>query len=201
MTMVLSMSVGSYASTDSKTTVLTDEKGIEDYIEENDIKVPEGYTLEKVILEPYAVEAENTNLFKTESANPKAVGDYAKNSKLVKSDIYFSDSPISSDWYDGPTESQEYTFEEKVEAKVKSTFGCSVDAIEAAVDFELTGSVSKSKKVTLKGVEANKKLNVKIFGVYDKYSFDVYSIFNNYQGTGYAYKPMGLYIAQEIYGK
>ncbi len=189
-----------FASQELHDLELTTTSELQQYINQNNIVVPEGHTLKSVKLDfiPNPEESfENANPY--DSIDPKAIGDYVKNVEKVKDDVYFPDDEISSDWYDGPLDSAEYTFKESVEAKLTSSLGCSISEISAEVGFEVTGSEEKSKTATIKGVNENERLNVKVYGVYDKYSFDVYSIFDNHQGTAYAYKPIGLYIAQETY--
>lgn len=191
-----------FASSEADSFELTTTSELQQYINENNIVVPEGYTLKSVEFDFIANPEERfENSNPIDLIQPCAIGDWVTNVEKVKDDVYFPDDEITSDFYDGPTESTSYTFTESVEAKLTSSLGCSISEISAEVGFEVTGSVEKSKTVTLKGVNADEILGVKVYGVYDKYSFDVYSIFNNYQGTEYAYKPMGLYVAQETYEK
>ncbi len=44
-------------------------------------------------------------------------------------------------------------------------------------------------------------INIRVYGIYDKYTFTAKNIWGDVKGTGIAYKPMGLYVAQTTYVK
>lgn len=77
----------------------------------------------------------------------------------------------------------------------------SASTVDAGLSFSVTDSVTESTTLERPAISSSQKLNVKEFGVYDKYSFTLYGLLGNKKGTGYAYKPMGLYVTQAIYSK
>ncbi len=183
-------------------TVITDQDMIQDYIDNGLVDEMKGYEIDEIIVDfiPIAEEI-NPNLTSRDSTKgERAIGDYISSSGLQTSNVYFPSLALSSDVYQGPTLSATYSFTEGVEAKYDSSLGVGAGDVKAAVGFSVTGSVSKTKSVILQGVNANQKLNVKVYGNYDKYYYNVYnSISGKFKGQGYAYKPMGLYITQTVY--
>ncbi len=191
---------------------ITDENELNKYIIQNNTEIPEGYYLEKVKfdtdvnLEDLNVEDLNLedlnieDLKNNEDPNLK-IFERVYNGKFKSSNHYFTNNPISYDIYDGPTVSTTYTFEEIVESKINGSFGASLSGISAELGFNVSTAKKYIKQIILEGLTDDQKLKVSVFGLYDKYSFDVYSLFGSYKGTGYAYKPMGIYIKQEIYSK
>lgn len=132
---------------------------------------------------------------------PTSIGDHIGNVQKVLSDVYFPDKPIASNWYDGPLAKLTKTYTRTVSA----TYNCSVDikveVIDAGLSFSVTDSTTESTTWERPAITSSQRINVKEFGVYDKYSFIVYNIWGTQKGTGNAYKPMGLYVAQATYSK
>lgn len=164
-----------------------------------DMYTEDGYTLDSIVVSYERLEDTSSNL--DNSYAPYAIGDYVSNVSKVSSDVYFPNDPLASNWFDGPLSSITKTYEQEVTGTYNCTASVSADVVEAGVDFSVTESVTKTTEIVRPAVLSTQRLNIKEYGVYDKYSFTLYSIFSNEKGTGYAYKPMGLYIAQALYKK
>ncbi|GHU46930.1 hypothetical protein FACS1894120_4500 [Clostridia bacterium] len=160
-----------------------------------------GEQLEQIIVTYVPFGDEDCVESQNQGVSTIALGDSYQNVSRKRTDVYFSSSPISSDWYDGPLSSVSMTFSESVSATVNCSLEYSTSGLKSAVGFSVTDSVSKSKTATRSAISSTQRLNIKVYGVYDEYGFDIYSLLGNYKGSGYAYKPMGLYIAQAIYSK
>lgn len=163
-----------------------------------DMVTDDGYHLEKIVV---SVQATPSTDAAGEDAVEARFGEYISNVRLDNNDIYFPNNPIASNWYEGPMEAFSMTFEQSVEGKFSTSTGISASVINAGLDFSVTKSQKKTATMNFGSIPADKKLNVKEFGLYDAYKFDVYSMAGVYLGDGLAYKPMGLYIAQALYSK
>lgn len=164
----------------------------------------DGYTLESIAI---SFEKDDSASTPTPEFNDGdmpsicAIGDYIGNVKKAKSDIYFSNSPIASNWYDGPLSKVSKTYSRTVSAVYSCTASVSADVLNAGLSFSVTDSTTESTTLERPAVSSTQRINIKEFGVYDKYTFTLYNIFGTEKGTGSAYKPMGLYVAQAIYSK
>ena len=163
-----------------------------------DLTTPDGYTLDRINV---VLEKEDETDFEDDHPTARAIGDYISNVRKAASDVYFPSSPIASNWYDGPLSQLSKTYTRNVSATYNCTTSISTSTIDAGLSFSVTDSVSESTTWVRPAITSKQKINIKEFGVYDKYSFTVYSILGNEKGTGNAYKPMGLYITQATYSK
>lgn len=160
----------------------------------------DGYSLQSISV---SYEENNDQSVVTEepSAAPNALGDHIGDVKKVASDRYFPDNPIASNWYDGPLTKLTKTYSRSVAGTYTCSASVSASTVNAGLSFSVTDSVSESTTLERPAISSSQKLNVKEFGVYDKYSFTLYGLLGDQKGTGYAYKPMGLYVTQAIYSK
>ena len=131
----------------------------------------------------------------------RAIGDYVGGVSKVSSDVYFTDNPIASNWYDGPLSELSKTYSRTVSATYSCTTTVSAEVLDAGLSFSVTDSATESTTWKRPAITASQRINVKEYGVYDKYAFTVYNILGKEKGTGNAYKPMGLYVAQATYSK
>ncbi len=104
-------------------------------------------------------------------------------------------------WWDGPdTAVVQETISE--DASYNCSVGVSASEVTAEVGFSVSSSYSVMYSSTTP-VPADKKLNVKVYRLHQKKSFDVweYHLFNaaHYYTTGWAYKPNGAYFAKAWY--
>lgn len=162
-----------------------------------DAVTEDGYTLEKIVVSYARADEEVPN----NGPVINAIGDYVSDVSKSRSDVYFPNSPISSNWFDGPLTSIEQTYSQSFTGTATCSVSVSNSVVEAGVGFSITTQISKSTTATRPAITSTQKLNIKEFGVFDEYSFNLYNIFGTKKGSGYAYKPMGLYIAQAVYVK
>ena len=183
-------------STERKGNYLAEALGYETVTED-------GYTLESITVsfEKEEDTAPVMNYTDPDKQSILAIGDYIDNVSKVKSDVYFPNNPIASNWYDGPLSKVSKTYSRTVSATYSCTASVSADVLNAGLSFNVSDSTTESTTLERPAVSASKKINIKEFGVYDKYNFTLYSLFGNEKGTGSAYKPMGLYVTQAIYTK
>lgn len=162
-----------------------------------DMNTDDGYTLQKIVVTAKAT----PNYANTTNPTPKAWGDYVADVELDNSDVYFPNNPIASNWFEGPLSQLVLTYTRNVKATSSSTVTISADIIEAGVGFSVEGSIEQSVQATRPAITASQKINIKEFGLYDAYRFNIYSSSGNLKGNGLAYQPMGLYVAQAVYAK
>lgn len=127
--------------------------------------------------------------------------DDVKDVTKVSSDIYFPSSALASNWYDGPLSKVEKTYSQTFAGQYSCSASVSVSTINAGISFSISQEVTKSTTLERPAIASNQKVNIKEFAVYDQYSFNLYNIWGNLKGSGYIYKPMGLYITQATYAK
>lgn len=132
---------------------------------------------------------------------PSALGDHIGDVVKAASDMYFPDLPIASNWYDGPLIKLSKTYTRTVSALHEATVDVSDAVLNAGLSFDVTGSSTESTVWERPEITSSQKINVKEYGVYDQYTFNIYNIWGTQKGTGSAYKPMGLYVTQAIYSK
>ena len=162
----------------------------------------DGYTLESIAISFEKNDSTFTpELVRKDMQFICTIGDHIGNVKKAKPDVYFSNSPIASNWYDGPLSKVTKTYSRTVSAVYSCTASVSADVLNAGLSFSVTDSTTESTSLERPAVSSTKRLNIKEYGVYDKYTFTLYSILGKEKGTGSAYKPMGLYVAQAIYSK
>lgn len=159
----------------------------------------DGYVLESVEVDYVAIPSPTRPSINA-GVGTNSLGDYVGNARATR-EVYFPSEVISSDYYDGPTSSVKMTFEEKIKSKWNANTEISVKAVKAGVGFEVEKEFSVKKEWERPAVASNQKLNVKVYGNYQEYSFTVYDRKDRIIGSGYAYKPVGLYIAQATYKK
>lgn len=164
-----------------------------------DMVTEDGYVLQSISV--FLAVDDNETEIPANQPIPMAIGDYVDGVTKVGSNIYFPDAPITSDWYDGPLTKLTLTFSETVSAKYSCSASVSADVISAGVAFDVTESVTKSTTWERPAVSSTQRINIKVYGIYDKYAFTARNIWGNVKGDGVAYKPMGLYVAQTTYVK
>lgn len=164
-----------------------------------DMVTEDGYVLQSISV--FLVVDDNETEVFADQPTPMAIGDYVDGVTKAASNIYFQDSPITSDWYDGQLTKLTLTFSETVSAKYSCSASVSADVISAGVAFDVTESVTKSTTWERPAISSTQKINIKVYGIYDKYTFTARNIWGNVKGDGTAYKPMGLYVAQTTYVK
>lgn len=188
----VNVSSGSHMIPDDELSVYADALGFE-------METDDGYILESIIVS--YERTEDNELIQPNNFNPDAIGDYVGNVRKASSDVYFPNNPIASNWVDGPLTRIVKRYKQSFTGTFNCTASVKAKVVESGVGFSITEFVDKETEVERPAVASNQRLNIKEFGVFDEYSFTLYSIFGNVKGTGNAYKPMGLYIAQAIYGK
>ena len=164
-----------------------------------DMVTEDGYVLQSISI--FLVVDDSETEVVVDQQIPMAIGDYVDGVTKTASNIYFPDTPITCDWYDGALTMLSLTFSETVSAKYSCSASVSADVISAGVAFDVTESVTKSTTWERPAVSSTQKINIKVYGVYDKYTFTARNIWGNVKGQGTAYKPMGLYVAQTTYVK
>lgn len=164
-----------------------------------DMVTEDGYVLQSISVLLVVDDSETEAV--ADQPTPMALGDYVDGVTKAGSNIYFPDLPITSDWYDGPLTKLSLTFSETVSAKYSCSASVSADVISAGVAFDVTESVTKSTTWERPAVSSTQKINIRVYGIYDKYTFTAKNIWGDVKGTGIAYKPMGLYVAQTTYVK
>ncbi len=107
----------------------------------------------------------------------------------------------TSNWYDGPLSKATKTYTQTVSAVYSCSASISIDVLNAGLSFNVSDNTTQATSLERPAVNSAQKINIKEFGVYDKYTFTLYNIWGNEKGTGSAYKPMGLYVAQTVYSK
>lgn len=132
---------------------------------------------------------------------PATIGDYVGNINKKSMDVYFPDLPIASNWFDGPLSSLTKTYTRTVEVKYDCTVSIGDDVFKAGLGFGKSDSCTESTTWTRPAITASQKINIKEYGVYEHYTYTVYNLFGNEKGTGNAYNPIGLYVAQATYSK
>lgn len=157
----------------------------------------DGYVLESISVTIQTTETEiSTDMFES-----RAIGDHIGDVQKVSSDVYFPDNPIASNWYDGPLTKLSKTYSRTVSATYNCSVEVSADVLNAGLSFDVTGSTTESTTWERPAITSSQKINVKEYGIYDRYAFTLYNIWGNQKGTGNAYKPMGLYVTQATYSK
>lgn len=180
--------------------VITDPIEIKKIAEDRNLEIPEGYHIEEIkYTDVYFPDYNYTRYKNEENIQPYWFDSWKlKNVKKQSGDVYFPDSPLVSDWAYGPANFK-HVYEESVTASFSSSTGVKASVVEAAVGFEVSGSKEFSREYTVE-IPRGKKVNIKVYGMYEKYTFDVYKN-DKYEGNGKAFKPIGLKFEQFIYSK
>lgn len=158
----------------------------------------DGYVLESISI---SLSKNNPVDISTNSVTPTAIGDHIGDVVKSSTDVYFPDDPIASNWFDGPLTKVTKTYTRSVAAAYSCTTSVSVEVLNAGLSFNITESVTESTTWERPAISSSQRIDVKEYGVYDQYSFVLYNIWGTQKGTGYAYKPVGLYVAQATYSK
>ncbi len=161
----------------------------------------DGYTLESIAISFEKDDTASAPSLSRDMYSIRTIGDYIGNVKKASSDIYFPNNPIASNWYDGPLSKVTKTYSRTVSAVYSCTASVSADVLNAGLSFSVTASTTESTSLERPAVSSTQRINIKEFGVYDKYTFTLYNLLGKEKGTGSAYKPMGLYVAQAVYSK
>lgn len=186
--------------------VITDKDRIQEISIQDKIETPKGYRIESIVIDSYRFLDKDCDLSmqqKIAIEKPCPERSFFNGLKIMninKSslDYYFPKSPLSSDWIDGPSKFTQ-SFEESVTASFNSDVSVSASVVEAGLGFSVTKSTKYTKSYQV-SVPKGKKMNLKVFGNYERYTFDVYKK-NEKIGSGKAYKPIGLTFKQYIYTK
>jgi hypothetical protein len=166
-----------------------------------DMETEDGYVLESITV---TYECSDDTVGTQESnAGISTYGlfDYIGDVSLVSTDVYFPNDPLASNWFDGPMASVAMQFSQTFTGSFNCSITISGGSAEGELGFDYEESTSKTITATTQSITSSQRLNIKEYSVFNKYSFSVYNLFGTYQTSGYAYKPMGLYIAQAKYAK
>lgn len=156
----------------------------------------DGYALESISI---SLSISDTYI-QEDTTSSLALGDYVDTVAKWQSNIYFEDSPLTNDWYDGPLNKISQTFSVLVPASYNCS-DASAELISKGVGFDVEGSILKSSTVERTAISSNQRLNIKVYGLYDRYTFLVYNIWGNAKGSGWADNSVGIYVMQAIYSK
>lgn len=180
--------------------VIVDPIEIKKIAEDHNLEIPEGYHIEEIkYTDVYFPDHNYTRYKNDENIQPYWFDSWTlKNVKKQSGDYYFPDSPLVSDWAYGPSNFK-HIYKESVTASFSSSVGVKASVVEATVGFEVSGSKEFSREYSVE-VPRGKKVNIKVYGMYEKYTFDVYKN-DKYEGKGKAFKPIGLKFEQIIYSK
>lgn len=184
----------------SSYSVVTDEDELAQIIEEDNLKIPEGYHLEKVETFVYTDEdnAYSDVAELTEEVQPYGIIYNVTNIKNL-GDRYTISSEYDSDWFYGPADvSESYSRTNTVEKSV--SVGITNAALTSALGYSVTKSYTNTKTFST-SVASGKKLNVKVYTNYQKNTFDIYNkaTGNCVQSGAYTLKPVGLIFKQYTY--
>lgn len=164
-----------------------------------DMITEDGYILESISIS-LSTSDSDMDMQEDMMPSPFALGDYVDNVFKWQSNIYFDDKPLTNDWYDGPLNKISQTFSVLVPALYNCS-DASAELISKGVGFDVEGSVLKSSTVERSAISNNQMLNIKVYGVYDRYAFLVYNIWGKEKGSGWADNPVGIYVMQATYSK
>lgn len=120
------------------------------------------------------------------------------NISKLEDNFHFSDKILASDWFDGPCDVIE-EYKEKVDATFNVSVNINVNLLSSELGFSVVKGSEKTRTLITK-VNDNEKLNVKVFGNYEKYGYSVYEN-GNHKCDGFAYKPVGLVFKQYRFSK
>lgn len=189
-----------FAKEVSNERVIVDPIEIEKIAENHNLEIPEGYHIEEIkYTDVYFPDYNNILYNNDENIQPYWFDSWKiKNVKKQSGDYYFPDSPLLSDWAYGPSIFKQI-YKESVSASFSSSVGVSASVVQAAVGFDVSESKEFSREYTV-DVPSGKKVNIKVYGMYEKHTFDVYKN-GKYEGNGKAFKPIGLKFEQIIYSK
>ena len=191
----------SYASDDENVvlkeqyhTIVTNKNELEQIIEDEDIQVPDGYTLEKVeyfayINEEISDDSSNINI----EQEPRAGLIYEIRNVRKVNDFYFVDD-YDHDIYEGPASiSTTYSYTRDVRKSIGVTIGNST--VEAAVGYDITDKYTKSKTFSTT-VASGKTLHVYTYPVYRRTAFDIYNRWTDelVESGAYTDQLVGIYI-------
>ncbi len=196
-----------------KTSIITNKDELQRIINEDDIEIPEGYKLLDVVdsIEEISVDFSKDSLElmqnSASTSNFDEVSqtrwfwfwdDWKVKNRQYLGEYYFPGNPLRSDYFEGPCDiSETYTEQVKAEVHTGVNVGNDVLGAELGVSLAQEESVSTHFKTSVpSGIE----LNVIIYGMYKKYSYDIYKN-GYYRGTGTLYVPSGLYARQLRYYK
>lgn len=187
--------------------VITNKKEIDDILtKDKSIQVPEGYKVEKIIIENKFIEDINYDLDNIEGHFNKDIskkplffsGYQIKNVRKDNYQIIFPDSPLRVSRYEGPA-SAKMSISDSVSNSFSSYTGVSLELLESKVGF----SASTSRTITdVHSVEVpkNKILEIKAYVLYDQWRLDVYK-WNKFIGVEFAHKPVGISFKTIFYSK
>lgn len=178
--------------------VVTDSDEIQRIQLDDPVEIPEGYHIEEIRYVTVAFDsAEAATL--PPYLQPQLFDKWeVKNVSKDSNEYYFPNNPLTSDWIDGPSSYTE-TFKYTVTGTYTSDVSVKAEVVEAGVGFSVSEGTEFEKSYNI-SVPQGKKMNLKVYGNYFRYSFDVYKN-NEYQGSGKAYKPIGLTFKQVLYAQ
>lgn len=180
---------------------ISDPSLLQEQIKKENISVPDGYRLERIDCYTYhmpdAVQPADSQM------QPSASGLLytTKNVFHGTMDFYYPDYPESSDYYDGPaTVSETFSYAKEVIVSTSVSIGDSTLNTTVGYNVNQLYTVTKTYSTT---VPANKRINLKVYTVYNRTTFDIYNKItgNLVQQGAYTDKPVGLTIFQYTYSK
>lgn len=190
-----------YAQENTIEKVIVDPSEIQQIAENENLEIPEGYHIEEIkYINAYSPTIDDKIEQKIEDdAQPQPAwfdSWEVKNVKKEDGDYYFPKSPLVSDWVYGPADYNQ-TYSQSGSASFSCNVGVKAEVVEAGVGFDVTASEEFSREYQI-SVSKNQKVNIKVYGMYSKYTLSVYKN-GKYQGSGAAYKPIGLKFEQIAY--
>ncbi|MDM5275935.1 hypothetical protein ACN9MH_23125 [Paenibacillus silvae] len=209
---------GSLTYQDSKKSEFTqtDSESLKEWIEKDNIEVPEGYHLTSVsttVLYSDRVADQIRSLAPdSDTVTPMTTYWYMwiDNVRTV-GERYYADSPLYSDWMDGPLpDGFTYQLKDTVNSNYSSELNFKVSDISAKVGFNASTGHEISRTFRTESVSSSKKINVKIYANYLVKNFDEWRYLRTgaleVPGTrekfnGSAWKPIGYIIHQFQYSK
>lgn len=160
-------------------------------------QIPNGYRLVEVVEQDYNVVNPEINI-DGKGYVAYSSGWEIRNFRVDSYQIYYPEDPVVSDYFDDPA-----NFIETYSATGTATFnfssGIDVSIAEAKVGFTSSYSETFKKEYQVKADE-NEIVNVSVFINYKQWRFDAY--YNNeFKGTEFIHKPIGLKFVQKRYRK
>lgn len=180
---------------------ITDPLLLQAQIEKENISVPVGYRLERINCYTYhmpdAVQSVDPQM------QPSASGLlYAtKNVFHGTRDFFYPDYPEASNYYEGPaTVSETFSYSKSVIVSTSVPLGARTVKSTVGYDAEQFYQVEKLHHTI---VPANKKIQNKVYIVYNQTTFDIYNKLTGklVQQGAYTNKPIGLLIFEYTYSK
>lgn len=175
-------------------------------LQAQDTDAPEGYQLVEVI-ETYFPVTGNNILDSDDNFYNKLHEHYqpllwdtweARNLQKDSYDIIYPNSPLVSDYFEGPANFTQ-TYTQTASAEFTSSTGISGNIVAAKLDIGVgySNTFTRSFEVSAK---LNEIVNVKVFASYNQWRYDAYKN-GSFMGEEFVHKPIGLAFRQYRYAK